>query len=1415
MNDSLGGPDPSTLGSKILGALALTAVLWSVYEGVTLSRHGGALAVAAAPRRMVSLQLAPTTAAARKIVDAWKSDDCQAKPDTCLTAVAKDALARDTRFIVAYVTAWVLVALWATVAAGVLWWVTALIAAAIVLGGIFDLAENWLLGLALGNADALPFARVARLVPGLLDHVTADAPRYEHAFRLARLAAMSKFVLLLLGIAFATMTAGGGLRLLAIQRRLQKARAGAAEVPAELPDQPVASFSDLLRHETDGIFKHQPHRTQDAPVCTNHKAADEPFVSFREADIIGLALSGGGIRSATFNLGLLQGLHGMGLLRLVDYVSTVSGGGYIGAFWSSWLTRLDEPPGTAGWNKKLFPTPRADSARPATLVESDQERHLREFSGFLAPRWGFFEVETWTAIVSLLAGLVPALLIGLAVIGLTLIAWLSLTFPLASQRSDAAPALVIGIVTILVLALFEDMWQQFRRETAGYASARTPAEIEASNRGRRRHLTFAALAVGIVVVLQYALPYVYALSPEGTWPIFRRVFPRYWWPAPDDSGLVRWWAITGIDNPGRPWIFSPRLFDYGIVWLLSGFLLLLARTISALAPRPWRRESLAAFDRVLMRVLGMSAAWVGVATLWHIAMNLTSLVGVAVSAAISGGVFAALRNWIGLSLRRPAEASWTDRLKPHLPAVLAYVTVVLTAVTVGGGLIALAGADWLAWWLASAVMVTLLVLAVFITPEEFGLHAFYRERICRAYPGATNLSAGQGAMDNRGTEPRDGDDLPLTELRERPLHLVCCAANDLSGDQVETLNRGARSAVLSRHGMSLGRFARDWGSYSPGNRLGAAITASAAAFNSNMGHISVRVGPAVSFLMTMLNLRLGLWVRHPLAARVGPRRWPGLLYYREMLGLTSASGRIPPKDVPKTIMRDVHLSDGGHFENLAFYELVRRHCRYIIVSDCGADPGVAFDDLGNALRRIREDFGVDISLDVSPLRPDASGISRQHVAVGTINYSPTDVGILLYVKPSVTGDEPPDVQQYQTRNSEFPHEATTDQFYDEAQWESYRRLGLHAANRIFHFVAREDDEGEKSADWLFAEASQLWGETPEGLQDRVLEMTRRFGALEAELQQRQAQGLFKDVFPEMRYIPDAIKDQYARAGSGSGGPAPAAVDADTAMASELSMLLRVTQLMEDVWLACQLDRWWAHPLNLGWINLFARWATSPPFRFWWPVLAPMFSPGFRQFIQQRFPLREDINDLMGAIADPHKGWIEQIAQPRHSGLAALWWEQRSAQPARWDVMVAAPFGRRFYQNLLTLRRAGDSVRIQVGLATVTTHEQSVGWTSDDFFVPPSLWGAGIGSHFLNNLLLELSGGAAWCYVIVKAPPKGQAHHVARDDRQAFVEQYKKIGFRDARPDSKSGVPALCQVLGYEAAKDTLFVLDLKQWARRS
>ena len=196
---------------------------------------------------------------------------------------------------------------------------------------------------------------------------------------------------------------------------------------------------------------------------------------FRAADVIGLALSGGGIRSATFNLGLLQGLHRLNLLALVDYLSTVSGGGYVGSFWSEWIARRQAAlqqtaPGVATPQVPpalLFPSHRDAGSGPQDGVDRPQERHLREFSGFLAPRWGFFEVETWTALVALISGLLPAVAIALSIIGVLLIGWLSLTSPLAYRSRVAALPIVMGI-TALVLAAFERMWHRVKPASAGH-----------------------------------------------------------------------------------------------------------------------------------------------------------------------------------------------------------------------------------------------------------------------------------------------------------------------------------------------------------------------------------------------------------------------------------------------------------------------------------------------------------------------------------------------------------------------------------------------------------------------------------------------------------------------------------------------------------------------------------------------------------------------------------------------------------------------------------------------------------------------------------------------------------------------------------------------------------------------------------
>ena len=57
--------------------------------------------------------------------------------------------------------------------------------------------------------------------------------------------------------------------------------------------------------------------------------------------------------------------------------------------------------------------------------------------------------------------------------------------------------------------------------------------------------------------------------------------------------------------------------------------------------------------------------------------------------------------------------------------------------------------------------------------------------------------------------------------------------------------------------------------------------------------------------------------------------------------------------------------------------------------------------------------------------------------------------LLLLIKPGITDDLPADLLNYQRANPDFPHQSTLDQFFDEAQWESYRKLGELIATRIF------------------------------------------------------------------------------------------------------------------------------------------------------------------------------------------------------------------------------------------------------------------------------------------------------------------------------------------------------------------------------
>ena len=342
--------------------------------------------------------------------------------------------------------------------------------------------------------------------------------------------------------------------------------------------------------------------------------------------------------------------------------------------------------------------------------------------------------------------------------------------------------------------------------------------------------------------------------------------------------------------------------------------------------------------------------------------------------------------------------------------------------------------------------------------------------------GATLRKIGQGEEE----EPPDDDTILRKrgvlcaaypdEIRvkyppsHRLLHVVNTSLNLVGGKKLAWQQRKAEPfAVTPLHAGSFRvgyRRSRHYGGYR-GISLGTAVAVSGAAASSNMGYYTT--SPVLSMVLTLFNVRLGWWLGNPgPAGQKTYRREAPRVSLRpvveEALGLTDDTNPY------------VYLTDGGHFENLALYEMVLRRCRLIVLSDAAEDSKFQFNDLGNAVRKIRIDLGVPIDFDevrifkAKPDRDDPRAAQYSYWAFGRIRYSAVDKvaaggagrvfgeapdGVLIYVKPTVYGDaEPRDVLQYKKSHDEFPHQSTGDQFFDEPQFESYRMLGWHIMNII-------------------------------------------------------------------------------------------------------------------------------------------------------------------------------------------------------------------------------------------------------------------------------------------------------------------------------------------------------------------------------
>jgi Patatin-like phospholipase len=114
-------------------------------------------------------------------------------------------------------------------------------------------------------------------------------------------------------------------------------------------------------------------------------------------ELSALSLSGGGIRSAAFALGIIQWLADKGLLQQFNYLSTVSGGGYIGSWLSSWLHHS----GNADQVLQQLRSRRADPDAEPSAID-----HLREYSSYLTPKVGLLSADTWAAVAIVLRNIV-------------------------------------------------------------------------------------------------------------------------------------------------------------------------------------------------------------------------------------------------------------------------------------------------------------------------------------------------------------------------------------------------------------------------------------------------------------------------------------------------------------------------------------------------------------------------------------------------------------------------------------------------------------------------------------------------------------------------------------------------------------------------------------------------------------------------------------------------------------------------------------------------------------------------------------------------------------------------------------------------------------------------------------------------
>jgi hypothetical protein len=268
---------------------------------------------------------------------------------------------------------------------------------------------------------------------------------------------------------------------------------------------------------------------------------------------------------------------------------------------------------------------------------------------------------------------------------------------------------------------------------------------------------------------------------------------------------------------------------------------------------------------------------------------------------------------------------------------------------------------------------------------------------------------------------------------------------------------------------------------------------------------------------------------------------------------------------------------------------------------------------------------VEITINPDSLRPPKDKqYSDSHCVVGTILYPEDDLsgkpaiwntmceeagppkssrmrGWLVYFKASLTSDEPEDIQQYQAGHTAFPHEPTTDQFFSESQFESYRRLGQHVVDTTFGRVKSLNERplSEKYAEdgllGLFQDLYRKWHLVSS--EESKDDSTERYNALMRRLAED------KDLeFVGCQFFP--------------GHPTTGGDPGADAQRKAFYFCLEVIQLMEDIYFGAGFsdEEIRTDPRYAGWMKTFGLWAASQTVQSTWLVAKESFNKLFQEFL---------------------------------------------------------------------------------------------------------------------------------------------------------------------------------------------------------